>query len=50
VDINGDMRNLATYKIQNKEDALKYAYAFMKSKQLRFCSQWADRQDCRNDG
>jgi hypothetical protein len=34
VDINGDMRSLATYKTKNKEDALKYAYAFMKSKRL----------------
>lgn len=28
------MKNLVTLKVQNKEDALKYAYAFMESKQL----------------
>lgn len=28
------MKNLVTLKAQDKKDALKYAYAFMKSKQL----------------
>ena len=34
MDINMNMRNLVTLKVQNKEDALKYAYAFMEIKQL----------------
>lgn len=35
-----EMKNLATLRVKNKEDALKYAYAFMKNKQcyIKECS------------